>query len=116
MQRTEYTMAQLGRIVKCTRCLKEQSIDNVRYADDGKFIICLDCYAKLHPERLKTSVKTPVLPPKVGEQKKPSDNQFRCTHCNYRFKSKKDITAVPQCPYCGKTDIKLEKTHEIHQL
>lgn len=108
-------MARLGRIVKCTRCLKEQSIDNVRYSDDGKSIICTDCYAKLHPERLKTPAKS-FTTPKTQSTVSTEEPliQYRCIDCNYRFKSKKKN--MLKCHYCGHDNLTVEGQNDQNEL
>ena len=83
-------------LYKCSLCRKEASFDNIRYSDDGKRIVCLECYTKKNSQQ----------PPKYAEnaeisQKDEAHINLICKDCRYKFRIKKKQNTIIKCPYCS---------------
>ena len=80
----------MATVVFCNQCKEKVSIDNVRYAPNGKDLIC-----------------NPFLgrSPKQQEQKEIPKTRFQCTSCNYKFSIRKDSRIEKKCPYCASKKI-----------
>lgn len=100
--------------MKCGRCLAMVPVNEMRYAKDGKTLICKDCQNRNVKEAMEAPMKKPVLNaafrtrPTVGKAavkaapKSTGPQSFACANCRYRFTR----TSKPlHCPYCGQETV-----------
>jgi hypothetical protein len=85
----------------CSLCKFSFPFENIMYTQDGKRLICRDCYKLSHP---KDGNKT------TSNQNKPnqaaSDGiKVICKTCRYKFVLKVVEGKKPMCPYCGKSNL-----------
>jgi hypothetical protein len=90
-----------AKIVTCSRCKKKVHLNDIRYASDGKSLICSTCHlAQTDPKKTEHIFKQ-----KAAEPAKPVSTVVRemgCSKCGYRYKIR-DASNVKkkECPYCG---------------
>jgi hypothetical protein len=116
-----------GATIICKKCRQKIPLDRVRYDQNGRDLICLDCYDKLQwamkkagfAERKDPSPSVRLTPPKEKPVQKPKaqvDKQkYICMNCRYKFSLRKDGEHVKRCPYCGKDNLE-EDNFNIHKL
>ncbi|HLC74770.1 MAG TPA: hypothetical protein VJH88_02845 [Candidatus Nanoarchaeia archaeon] len=78
--------------VFCHQCKEKVSIDNVRYAPNGKDLVCLSCMSRAPKEKQAAVIHR---------------TRFQCTSCNYKFSLRKDSRIHRKCPYCSSSKIAL---------
>lgn len=116
----------VGATIICKKCKQKVSLDKVRYDQNGRDLICFECYDKTQwamkkagfaerPDpsptvKLVTPAKKPVEKPKNVEKVK-----YICSMCKYRFSLKKDGEAAKRCPYCGKDSLE-EDNFNLNEL
>lgn len=91
----------------CNLCRKSVPFEKVRYFNDGKRLICLDCYDKLAKEnkaRVEQVKKEEAVAKKVDSMK------VKCMHCSYKFNLKAIPRTGVRCPYCGGEDVMRDDT------
>ena len=91
---------------------------NMRYDQTGKDLICMQCRNKeLGKDKTMTATEIAAAPDsgpnsepssKAHEHEKPESDvmSYQCGECNFGFTRKKDIL-VNDCPYCGKSNVRL---------
>ena len=101
-------MGDIRRGVKCTRCAKEFTFNDVRYLPDKSGMACKACLGIIDREHAEVRKREGKL---FG---------FQCISCRYRFH--RSANNKPEvCPQCGKRDfLKFEKekltAHNILKL
>ena len=80
----------MATVVFCHQCKEKVSIDTVRYAPNGKDLVCMTCISRA---------------PKQKEQKEVQRTRFQCTTCNYKFSIRRDSRIEKKCPYCASKKI-----------
>jgi len=87
----------------CSICKLNFEFSNIRYSNDGKTIVCRECYVKFTKADNKTAK---VRNEKTGHatlQLSDADRiRVMCVDCRYKFSIKKEPRTAPICPYCGK--------------
>jgi len=87
----------------CSSCKKKVKFEDIRYAADGKKLLCAVCFKKNEKSKktseentlnAKKSSGTPDVP-----KQKPETLKVTCVDCKYKFSLKKG--SKPRCPYCG---------------
>jgi len=81
------------RLMKCNRCGKKQPVNNMRYLQSIKNMMCLDCINK-------------IKSPKTEMKKEEGSNdklRFKCQKCKHKFMLKEKYNK--QCPFCGGFDL-----------
>jgi len=78
--------------VMCSQCKSDTNIDNVRYADNGRDLVCVVCF-----DKMPSKMRKPVL----------DREKFHCLGCNYKFSYKKDSKVKRRCPYCSSENVAL---------
>jgi DNA-directed RNA polymerase subunit RPC12/RpoP len=99
-------------LIICRSCGRKVLMHNMRPADDGEHMICLDCYNKGASMSTETTIQKkaienqPFSGPRKKTEKTKSEKMFKyiCTNCKYKF-SRKESQPVEKCPYCGKQTI-----------
>jgi DNA-directed RNA polymerase subunit RPC12/RpoP len=86
--------------MRCGRCSQQVALNEMKYAKDGKTLICRQCRGVSVQEHAAEQKKMPTSP---FESKKPEGSTYLCTSCNYNF-TRKNI-APERCPYCGKPTV-----------
>lgn len=96
----------------CSSCRKEFPSEKIRYTQDGKRLICVECSTAVkgsvikETNALKTSSVTNVVKqqPKVVVAANPdAPVSLMCISCKYKFTTKKSkLKSGVICPYCGK--------------
>jgi len=94
----------------CSLCKLQFPSNNIRYATDGKKLICLVCFNKLYKKKQQEAT---IKEKQSYEYSNPA-LEFGtvlnkpilviCTHCRYKFHYKTNFK--PFCPYCGKSSLK----------
>jgi DNA-directed RNA polymerase subunit RPC12/RpoP len=78
--------------VFCAQCKEKVSMNNVRYASNGKELVCKPCMSREPADLLKQSAER---------------NPYHCMGCNYKFSIRKDSRLTRKCPYCSSEKIVL---------
>ncbi len=85
-------MASISSTIICTECKQKVSLNNVRYAPNGRDLMCVPCVQR---------------GPK-GKQKPVADREkYHCLQCNYKFSIRKDSKLTRRCPFCASENITL---------
>jgi DNA-directed RNA polymerase subunit RPC12/RpoP len=117
----------VGATIICRKCRQKVSINSVRYDQNGRDLICMECYDKQSwamkkagfAERRDPAPTVKLATPKETKPikpKKPSEkSRYICTSCNYKFSISKDSTQARRCPYCGKDTLEEDK-FDINEL
>ncbi|MBS3102899.1 hypothetical protein J4458_05655 [Candidatus Woesearchaeota archaeon] len=90
------------KLYNCAHCQCQFPFEKVRYTNDGKRLVCLDCYSRLvksdeflkREQQKKGKIDAPgpgILP----------DIKLICVDCRYKFSWKKGSRMGIACPYCG---------------
>jgi len=96
----------------CSLCKLEFPSAKMRYAHDGKKLICLECFNKVYKKKQQDQI-TIKEKQSYEYSNKPSPASGAilnkpilviCTHCRYKFHYKTNFK--PFCPYCGKSTLK----------
>src|SRR3989344_3917015 len=95
----------------CSLCKLEFPSAKMRYAHDGKKLMCLECYNKVYKKKQqeqatikeKVSYEYSKLSPASGAILNKTILVI-CTHCRYKFHYKANFK--PFCPYCGKSTLR----------
>jgi DNA-directed RNA polymerase subunit RPC12/RpoP len=90
------------RIVICNDCRNKTSIDNVRYAKNGRDLVCAPCYTR-----------TPSPKPVDNESER---EKFMCLHCSYLFSRKTTSRTAFKCPNCESENITKPDTLSANSL
>lgn len=86
----------------CSLCKKEFQFDNIRYGDDGKRIVCLNCYK----ESMKTQTQDDNFKRTAVSKVIDTDTlKLICMDCRYKFSFKKKARSNLRCPYCSGTHL-----------
>jgi RNA polymerase subunit RPABC4/transcription elongation factor Spt4 len=84
----------MERIIKCNKCGIKHSSDRMRYVQNTKNLMCLDCIEKIKKPQT-------VYPEKT--ETKDIKKRFRCKKCKHTFMLKEKFNK--QCPFCGGYDL-----------
>ncbi len=100
--------------MKCGRCLALVPVNEMKYAKDGKTLVCRKCQNLNVKEAMDAPITKPIANrsftrrPTVGKTaiKTPTKTtgaiSFACANCRYRFTR----TSKPlHCPYCGQETV-----------
>ena len=85
-------------LMKCGRCLQQVALGEMKYAKDGRTLVCQKCRGlsvKEHLEKIK------------GHASPETKTCYACTACGFSF-SRGNITPK-RCPYCAKESIVLQE-------
>lgn len=88
----------------CAHCREQFQFENIRYSNNGKRILCLDCYNRLlksDKQKKDTEVTAPKEEKLVGKDRKDGIKVI-CVDCRYKFFLAKKPNMKFVCPYCGK--------------
>lgn len=99
-------------LIICRSCGRKSLMHNMRLADDGEHMICVDCARKGVSLSSETTIQKKAienqqfsgLKNKTEKTKSEKMIKFICTNCKYKF-SRKESRHVDKCPYCGKNTI-----------
>ncbi|MBI2523549.1 hypothetical protein HYW19_04095 [Candidatus Woesearchaeota archaeon] len=95
----------------CSLCKLEFPSAKMRYAQDGKKLICIECFNKVYKKKQQEQVA--IKEKQSYEYSNPSSTSGTilnkpilviCTHCRYKFHYKANFK--PFCPYCGKSSLR----------
>ncbi|MFH2028348.1 MAG: hypothetical protein ABIJ08_04380 [Nanoarchaeota archaeon] len=87
-------------LYQCGSCKKKFKFEDIRYASDGKRLVCKTCF---HPVKKETTKY-------VSDDDKEERIRVICVNCRYKFSIKKKLTSKPICPYCGKGNLMKDQT------
>ena len=88
-------------LYSCSLCKLQFPSSRMRYASDGKKLVCLECFSKLYKKRQDTARESYEYKPAATLN---TPIMVICTHCRYKFHYKSNFK--PICPYCGKAGLK----------
>jgi len=94
----------------CSLCKLQFPSNNMRYASDGKKLICLECFNKVYKKKQQQDLIKEKQSYEYSKQSPESRAVLNkpilviCTHCRYKFHYKTNFK--PFCPYCGKSSLK----------
>ncbi len=80
--------------VLCSKCKNDVNIENVRYAKNGRDLVCIPCF------------DLPMEKPRPAFERE----RFHCLRCNYKFSYRKYSNVAQRCPYCSSTSIAYRDT------
>jgi predicted SprT family Zn-dependent metalloprotease len=81
----------------CTRCNKNVSFKDVRYKNNGKDLICVECHEAVIKKQLVSEKPQEAQTTTAGNIVK---DKYICTKCRYKFVYKPS-SADLKCPYCS---------------
>ncbi len=87
-----------GIVMKCGRCLQQVPLGEMRYAKDGKTLVCQRCRGLSIQEHLDRLKRRPAAQPPRG-----GGTRYTCTSCGFAF-SRTNI-APTRCPYCARPTV-----------
>ena len=88
-------------VYPCKRCNKNISFKEVRYKNNGKDLICKDCYDIVVNKKLVSDNPKPEQKTLEGDTAK---KRFMCFKCRYNF-TYKPSRAKLRCPNCGREEL-----------
>lgn len=97
-------------LYSCSLCKLEFPSPKMRYAHDGKKLICLECFNKVYKKKQQQTLEKEKQSYEYSKQSPASRAILNkpilviCTHCRYKFHYKANFK--PFCPYCGKSGLK----------
>ena len=77
--------------ITCKKCGEKHTPSKMRYLQDGKTLVCINCVRKMREAKEQ---KPAHVPP--AQRKK---TRFKCTKCKHIFSIKDGFPK--QCPYCS---------------
>ena len=98
-------------LYRCAHCTGQFPFGDIRYTNDGKRIVCLDCYARImkSSEQLKKEKDYPKTEKaKIAPltNMAPDDGiKLICVDCRYKYTLKNPSSHRAICPYCGKNNL-----------
>jgi len=94
----------------CARCHAKVDVSSMRYDRKGEHLICKNCYNKGDEARGKSPYpgKQTI---EVRDLRKNDSlyNKYICRQCRFNFKFREDSRQILRCPYCGSTDVEINK-------
>lgn len=94
----------------CARCHTKVDVNSMRYDRKGEYLICRNCYNKGDEARGESSGSEKQTI-EIRDAKK-SDSLYKkyiCRYCRFNFKFKEGSRQTLRCPYCGSTDVEVNK-------
>jgi len=98
-------------LYSCSLCKLEFPSAKMRYAHDGKKLICIECYNKVYKKKPQEQTAAKEKVSYEYSRQTPAPRAILnkpllviCTHCRYKFNYKANFK--PFCPYCGKSALK----------
>lgn len=97
-------------LIICRSCGRKQLMHNMRPADDGEHMICVDCDKKGVSIKGETTISKKVAENDAvntfrnKKEKTEKMIKYICSECKYKF-SRKESQHVEKCPYCGKNNV-----------
>jgi DNA-directed RNA polymerase subunit RPC12/RpoP len=89
------------KLILCTRCGKKYPSGQMRYFQDVKNIMCVNCVEKIkHPTHTKEE-----LAPAAPKDAKPKRTRYKCKRCKHTFQLKENFNKV--CPFCSSTTLEV---------
>jgi len=113
----------------CAHCRGDFPFEKIRYANDGKRILCIDCYNNLarssqllkeNMQKGKIEAKGSIAKGSIIAEEKPNpsirqeivkgiakDDKVRliCVDCRYKFSFNKGSRIKTLCPYCNSSNL-----------
>ncbi len=88
-------------LMRCGKCNQQVMMNQMKYAKDGKTLICQQCQGlKVQEHIAALRAKTqPTTAPKRSQ----SGMKYKCTSCGFNF-ARQNIKPT-RCPYCAKPTI-----------
>src|SRR3989338_5605363 len=98
-------------LYRCAHCTGQFPFGKIRYTNDGKRLVCLDCYDRImksgqqlkkekdYPKIEKTSI-APLANKASGD-----DIKLICVDCRYKYTLKNPSSHRAICPYCGRSNL-----------
>jgi DNA-directed RNA polymerase subunit RPC12/RpoP len=76
----------------CTSCKRKYPFGEIRYASDGKRIVCKSCFST-----------DKGMPAKSSTRKNTESDRVKviCSDCRYKFVIHKGTKVSVRCPYCS---------------
>lgn len=91
----------MGVTYTCKRCNRKVAFKYVHYNNNGKDLLCVDCYTTTVKKQLVSDKQTEVQKTISGKVAK---EKYLCTKCRYHFMYKQSEAAL-QCPNCGHREV-----------
>ena len=95
----------------CSLCKLQFPSNNMRYASDGKKLICIECFNKAYKKKQQQTLDKEKQSYEYSNKPSPAPRAVLnkpilviCMHCKYKFNYKANFK--PFCPYCGKSALK----------
>lgn len=94
---------------RCTLCTLNFPFDKMKYSQDGKRLICMDCYNRILKKGQKDEEERQKKESIASAQSSGEGVGVMCVNCNYKFRYRlnpHNPQVKPKCPYCGKTSLR----------
>ena len=95
-------------LYRCAHCTGQFPFGSIRYTNDGKRLVCLDCYARImkSSEQLKKEPKTEKAKTAPLTNSVTDDGiKLICVDCRYKYTLKNPSSHRAICPYCGRSNL-----------
>ena len=87
----------------CALCRREFPFEHIRYSDDGKRLVCTNCYTPTSNREEQRSRKAVSAEQGAAPAaKSPQAIKYICNDCRYKFVIRPGSRVRHVCPYCGK--------------
>lgn len=94
---------------QCAICTLNFPFDKMKYSQDGKRLICMECYNKILKKDQKDEDAKQRKESIASTQSAGEGIKVMCVNCNYKFTyrpNRYNPQLKPKCPYCGKSNIR----------
>ena len=92
----------------CSACKKKFRFKNIKYAQDGKTVLCTNCYEdNIKKEAQK---KKGIEAIQTKEAEKEDIIKIICVGCRYKFSYRRGSRVKIICPYCAGNNLIRDET------
>ena len=105
----------------CSLCRLQFPSAKMRYANDGKKLICVECFNKAYkkdqpdaPKEEKRLYEGAIEIASGPRAPRAGSILVICAHCRYKFHYR--LNLKPICPYCGKSGLKSYKEFTAQRI
>jgi len=91
----------------CSACKKKFRFKNIKYAQDGKTVLCTECYEdSIKKEQKKKDIEAT----QTREAEKEDVIRIICVGCRYKFSYRRGSRVRLMCPYCSGNNLIRDET------
>ena len=91
-------------VISCTRCTLNVPIAQTTYDNNGKNLICFNCY---------NHVVKGIQPDKIVQTAQVDRVNYSCLSCHFKFSRNASFQFGGKCFNCGKHAVQAEATQQV---